>query len=330
MKNNKLVLFTAVSVLALAIFTGCGYSKEPAAGKTPAETKAAITETTAAETTAAETTATETAAPETTAAETAAPETMAAETEAVVPETVAETVAAEETTAAETTAVETAAPETTAAETEAVVPETVAETVAAEETTAVETAAVETVAPETLAAKPSSIQQTFPDPASAAITEEQAVEIALEHAGLKKTEVIFAQTELHYQHGRMDYDIEFYTRDKEYDYEIDAQTGEILGFDMDIEQHYSNPGQTVPASVPGTASGAAPAVFENLTQEQALQIALEHAGVAEKDIYLQKAKQDYEHGRQIYELKFYVGRTEYEYEIDAKDGQVLKYDIDLN
>ncbi len=303
MKNNKLALFTAVSVLALAVFTGCGYSKEPAAGKTPAETKAAITETTAAETTAAETAAVETAAPETTAAETVAPETTAAETEAVVPETVVETETAAETTAAETTAVETAAPETTA---------------------------VETAAPETIAAKASTIQQTFPDPASAAITEEQAVEIALEHAGLKKTEVIFAQTELSYEHGRMDYDIEFYTRDKEYDYEIDAQTGEILGFDMDIEQHYSNPGQTVPASVPGTTSGAASAVFENITQEQALKIALEHAGVAEKDIYLQKAKQDYEHGRQIYELKFYVGRTEYEYEIDAKDGQVLKYDIDLN
>ena len=56
-------------------------------------------------------------------------------------------------------------------------------------------------------------------------------------------------------------------------------------------------GRTV-LQAPADSAAPAPTV---LTLEQALKIALEHAGVAEKDIYLQKAKQDYEHGRQIYE-----------------------------
>ena len=45
-----------------------------------------------------------------------------------------------------------------------------------------------------------------------------------------------------------------------------------------------------------------------------------------------KSKLDYEDGRQVYEIKFYVsdssGYTEYDYEIDAATGKIVSYDHD--
>src|SRR5699024_9202288 len=64
---------------------------------------------------------------------------------------------------------------------------------------------------------------------TAAITEDQAREIALTNAGLTSDQVTFLRSKLDYDDGRRVYDIEFYTADyTEYDYEIDADTGTIL------------------------------------------------------------------------------------------------------
>ena len=65
-----------------------------------------------------------------------------------------------------------------------------------------------------------------------------------------------------------------------------------------------------------------------LTKQQALDIALKHAGVSQSDVRMTKVKQDYEHGKLVYEIEFRIGRTEYEYEIDAYTGDIRKYDMD--
>jgi TRAP-type C4-dicarboxylate transport system permease large subunit len=61
-----------------------------------------------------------------------------------------------------------------------------------------------------------------------------------------------------------------------------------------------------------------------LTPEEALAIALEHAGVTADDIRLESSESDRDGGRGQYEIEFHVGRTEYDYDIDAKDGTVLR------
>ncbi|MBQ6370028.1 MAG: PepSY domain-containing protein [Firmicutes bacterium] len=67
-----------------------------------------------------------------------------------------------------------------------------------------------------------------------AIGIDRAGEIALEAAGLSADRVVFSKAKLKRDEGRMIYDIEFYvTGEREYEYEIDAYTGEIL--DEDIE-----------------------------------------------------------------------------------------------
>lgn len=65
------------------------------------------------------------------------------------------------------------------------------------------------------------------------ITVDKVKEIALNHANLKADEVTFGKVELDTDDGVQKYDVEFYHSNKEYNYEIDANTGSILSYDQD-------------------------------------------------------------------------------------------------
>ena len=97
---------------------------------------------------------------------------------------------------------------------------------------------------------------------------------------------------------------------------IDAVSGEIRSYDHDAEYY------TAPS---GTEAGAAA-----LTADEAKQIALKHAGVAESDVQRLKVEQDRDDGRLLYEVEWDVGRTEYSYEIDANTGDILNYEKDVD
>lgn len=62
---------------------------------------------------------------------------------------------------------------------------------------------------------------------------DRAKEIALAHAQLGADDVRFVKTELDYDDGRMEYEIEFYYGRIEYSYTVDAVTGDILEYDVD-------------------------------------------------------------------------------------------------
>ena len=68
-----------------------------------------------------------------------------------------------------------------------------------------------------------------------------------------------------------------------------------------------------------------------LTKDEALAKALEHANLRRDQVdYIKKVELDYEHGRKVYEVRFYKGGYEYEYDIDAESGKVLKFEKDLD
>lgn len=73
------------------------------------------------------------------------------------------------------------------------------------------------------------------EPSSEEITSEQAEDIALKHAGLKRSEVTYIRSSLDYDDGYKLYEVEFYKDRFEYDYEIDAVSGKILSFDKDYD-----------------------------------------------------------------------------------------------
>ena len=162
------------------------------------------------------------------------------------------------------------------------------------------------------------------DPNSGYIGEDAAKTTALTRAGLAESDVEAIRVRLDYDDGRAEYDVEFWLRTDtgaaEYDYEIDALTGEVLAFDYDAEDYNAAQGaQTAPA-----ASGAA------ITAEEAKQIALDHAGVNEADIRALELETDRDDGRTVYEFSWKVGWTEYDYDIDAATGEILSFSQDVD
>lgn len=66
-----------------------------------------------------------------------------------------------------------------------------------------------------------------------ALTLEEAQSIALDHAGFTADQVTQLHTEYEIEHGIPQYDVEFRHQGWEYDYEIHADTGEILSYTKD-------------------------------------------------------------------------------------------------
>ena len=65
------------------------------------------------------------------------------------------------------------------------------------------------------------------------ISLDKAKEIALSHAGLSADQVTFVKVNMDFDDGIQKYEIEFYYNYREYSYEIDANTGNILSYEQD-------------------------------------------------------------------------------------------------
>ncbi len=145
---------------------------------------------------------------------------------------------------------------------------------------------------------------------------EAAKQASLSHAGLKEADVNFVHAHLEWDDGYWKYDIEFHKDNTEYDYDIDALSGEILSYDHDAEYY-----QHGAAASPST---------EKITENNAKEIALNHAGVAEKDTRHLEIEFDYDDGRAEYEIEWKIGRTEYSCDVDAYTGEILSFEKELD
>jgi len=59
-------------------------------------------------------------------------------------------------------------------------------------------------------------------------------------------------------------------------------------------------------------------------EEEAKRIAFQDAGIAETEVSGLEIEMDIENGRLVYELEFHVSGVEYEYELDAETGTIIK------
>ena len=157
---------------------------------------------------------------------------------------------------------------------------------------------------------------------------EGAKQIALAHAKVALKDVTFIKAEIDYEDGIKVYDIDFYSGNVEYDYEINAATGSILSVDWDIEDYSIPAPEPAPTEVPAPApaptaapSPTQPAAPSTISAERAKQIALSHAGVGGASFI--KVELDTDDGVQVYEIEFKVGNVEYEYDINAISGEII-------
>ena len=66
-----------------------------------------------------------------------------------------------------------------------------------------------------------------------------------------------------------------------------------------------------------------------ITADRAKEIALADAGLSASGVTFIRANLDWDDGRAVYEVEFYSGSTEYDYEIDAVTGAIRSADRDV-
>lgn len=151
------------------------------------------------------------------------------------------------------------------------------------------------------------------DAVSAQITEEEAKSIALKDAGVEEAQVAGIRVNQEYDDGKQKYEVDFYVENREYDYDIDVATGEILSVDSEIENDFLD--DSVPKGQQETSG--------TIAREEALKIVLERVeGATEQDVRMELEQDD---GHWRYEGEIYYNQREYEFELNGETGEVLEW-----
>lgn len=145
------------------------------------------------------------------------------------------------------------------------------------------------------------------------ISREEALAIALKDADLTEDQITDLDVELDRDDGKLHYDVDFEKDGKDYDYEIDAVTGDILRKEV----------PKAPAA--STSSNTNPATDKKqLTKTEARDIALKHAGLSVSQVQDLEVELDRDDGTTHYDVEFEADGYEYDYEIHAETGKILK------
>ena len=180
---------------------------------------------------------------------------------------------------------------------------------------------------------------------SESVTQAQATDIALEHAGVTQEDTTSLSVEQDKEDGVEVYDIQFATSDRTYHYDVSRKTGEIVNYSYDAKessqtstesQKEDNSSSQIQAvedaasqaeAQESAAESQTQAVEEEEARAKAMNVAMEHAGVTE--CYTHRIEEDMEHGRAVYEIEFFAGNTEYDYTIAKDTLEILSYDQEI-
>ena len=203
-------------------------------------------------------------------------------------------------------------------------------------------------------------------PLSAAITLEEAQEIALADAGVSREEVIFSRAEAGTEGSLSVFIFQFYAANMEYEYEINAVTGTVYSkktvtyMGRDPGAASPPPTQTVAPAVrptdqpdPTAEPTQSPAIQQPEPSESATDTpppasaaprpadrpsmyigmdaaksaALDHAGVTAGEARFTQVRMDYEGDTVVYVLEFYTATHGYLYRINARTGAVYSREM---
>lgn len=172
-------------------------------------------------------------------------------------------------------------------------------------------AGMQTPGPETPA--PGGQKQDSDQPAAVS-DEEAAKNAAFAHAGIRAADASGVRCKLERDDGRQVYDIEFWVGSTEYDYKVDAVTYAVIEAKQERNDHLSGTAPQQPDDFIGS--------------EAAKNAALAHAKISASDTGYIQCELDEDDGRWVYEIEFWSGGVEYEYEVDASAGTVVKAEQD--
>lgn len=176
------------------------------------------------------------------------------------------------------------------------------------------------------------------------ISQDEAKKIAFENAGVSESDTTRLSVSKEKDDGKTVYEIRFDIAEKEYDYEINAENGDILSSDIETDENYNNSQQTqnntsengttnqnTETNQTNNANTGNTTTSNQTTQNTNVKISEADAkkaalskvpGATEADL---KMELEYDDGKYIYEGDIIHEQTEYEFEIDANTGTFLKW-----
>ena len=150
----------------------------------------------------------------------------------------------------------------------------------------------------------------------------KAMDIAMAEFGkASSAEILHSEVDPELDESPAHYEVEITGRNgEEIEYKIDAYSGAIIAVKREMaDDDEASEGQP---TKPGTA--------QDIGHAKAKSIALNHAGVDANTVYDMNIKMDAENGAIIYEVEFKSGNIEYDYEIDATTGAILKHEAEVD
>ena len=139
------------------------------------------------------------------------------------------------------------------------------------------------------------------------IGEAKAKEIAFKRAGITADQAKFVTCQFDYDDGVAVYEVEFFFDKAEYSCDVNAKTGKVIKFEID----------TLGVNVPDADANY-------IGKAKAKQIAFEHAGVSESKAKKVKVEFDFDDGVAKYDVEFHADKVDYDYEINALNGKIIK------
>lgn len=175
-----------------------------------------------------------------------------------------------------------------------------------------------------------------------------AKEAAFSDAGVQESDVTRLKVTKDRDDGKTIYEIDFDVQEKEYSYDIDASNGEILSYDQEINSNYQaqqssdSASQTDASAASATeatptpesqpvANNTAASAAEPTALPSGVSISIDDAkstalakvpGATDQDI---KIELDYDDGRACYEGDIIYNHMEYEFKIDASNGNIIEW-----
>ena len=151
---------------------------------------------------------------------------------------------------------------------------------------------------------------------------------AEQYAGTTVLDSVTAEVDPELDESPAHYEVELHTAWGEFEYLVDAYAGKVLSGQKDLLIAFAQNAAPQPAQ-PSEQKPAPSEATKDIGYAKAKSIALGHAGVRETQAYDMDIELDDEDGRLIYEVEFKSGNMEYDYEIDAATGAILKHEAEL-
>ena len=156
------------------------------------------------------------------------------------------------------------------------------------------------------------------------IGKDKAMDIAVVEFGKASTaEILHSEVDPELDESPAHYEVEITGRNgEEMEYKIDAYSGAVIAVKPEMADDEASEAQPAKPAQPETA--------QDIGHAKAKSIALNHADVDVNTVYDMNIEMDTENGAIVYEVEFKSGNKEYDYEIDAATGAILKHEAEVD